>query len=238
MIAQDRAPILFCVARSALMELMIEGALRTLIPIQAFRAAHGLPSAFGVALFEPKDFSGLGRIDLAARSGALQRLHERVVAQTPSHVPPLNWLDVFEHLARLFEAELRAANDEIGLRESEIGFAVSSFADALNAYAYAVVRAHVEGLPLPCFREVYKQWCADSVRLSQTRHAYAHGQSDWQVQIIYTVYGRVGLAVQTDQSRHYVADGQYACPAEGFMSRLLAAVAAKISGSEAVSSSL
>jgi len=220
------------------MELMIEGALRTLIPIQDFRAAHSLPSAFGVALFEPKDFSGLGRIDLAARTGALQRLHERVVAQTPSHVPPLDWLDAFERLARLFEAELRAANAEIGLRESEIGFAVSGFADALNAYAYAVVRAHVEGLPLPSFRTVYMEWCANSTRLSQVRHAYRHGQSVWQVQIIYTVYGRVGLAVQTDQARYYVADSQYTCPAEGFMSRLLAAVAAKISASGTESSSL
>jgi hypothetical protein len=218
------------------MELMIEGALRTLTPIQAFRAAHGLPSAFGVALFEPKDFSGLGRIDLAARSGALQQLQERVLAQTPSNAPPLDWLDIFERLARVFEAELRAINDAIGLRESEIGFAISGFADALNAYAYAVVRAHVERLPLPRFQTVYAEWYANSTRLSQVRHAYTHGQSVWQVQIIYTVYGRVGLAVQTDQARYYVADSQYTCPAEGFMSRLLAAVAAKISASDAEAS--
>jgi hypothetical protein len=44
--------------------------------------------------------------------------------------------------------------------------------------------------------------------------------------------------VQTDQARYYVADSQYTCPAEGFMSRLLAAVAAKISASGTESSSL
>lgn len=219
------------------MELMIEGALRTLTPIQTFRAEHGLPSAFGVSLFEPKDFVGLGSVDYAARTGVLQQLHERVIAQTPSNLPPLAWLDAIERLARVFEAELRAANPTIGLRESEIGFAISGFADALNAYAYAVVRAYVEEQPLPSFRAVYAEWCANSTRLSQTRHAYKHSESIWQVQIIYTVYGRVGLAVQTDQGRYYVADSQYACPAEGFMSRLLAAVAAKLGAASAAASS-
>jgi hypothetical protein len=57
------------------------------------------------------------------------------------------------------------------------------------------------------------------------------------VQIVYTVYGRVGLVVQTDQACHYVADGQYTCPAEGFMRRLLEAVAAKISTTQPESAS-
>jgi len=219
------------------MQLMIEGALRTLTPIQAFRTAHNLPSTFGVALFEPKDFSGLGRIDQAARSGALQLLHERVLAQTPTNLPALEWLDAFERLARYFGAELRAINAQIGLREMEIGFAISGFADALNAYAYAAVRAAAEAQPVPSFRSVYAQWYNDSVRISQTRHTYMHGDALWQVQVIYTIYGRVGLVVQTDQARHYVADAQYICPAEGFMSHLLEAVAAKISAAQAPASS-
>ncbi|PJF32313.1 MAG: hypothetical protein CUN51_01405 [Candidatus Thermofonsia Clade 1 bacterium] len=219
------------------MELVIEGVLRAFVLISTFRAEHGLLSTFGVALFEPKDFSGLGRIDQAARTGALQQLHERVLEQTPSNLPVLEWLEAIERLTYFFEAGLRAANAQIGLREAEIGFAVSGFADALSAYAYAALRATTEQHPLPRFSDIYSQWCANSVRLSQTRHVYAHGESVWQVQIVYTVYGRVGLVVQTDQARHYVADGQYTCPAEGFMRRLMEAVAAKISTTQPESAS-
>lgn len=219
------------------MELIIEGARRTFVPISTFRAEHNLPSTFGVALFEPKDFSGLGRIDQAARTGALHQLHERVLEQTPSNLPVLEWLEAIERLTYFFEAGLRDANAQIGLREAEIGFAVSGFADALSAYAYATLRATTERQPLPSFSDVYSQWCANSARLSQTRHVYAHGEAIWQVQIVYTVYGRAGLIVQTDQERYYVADGQYTCPAEGFMRRLLEAVAAKISTAQPESAS-
>ncbi len=214
------------------MQLFIEGAPRNLVPIQAFRTAQKLPSAFGVTLFEPKDFSGLGRLEASA--DALHTLRERVLNEVAPNLPPLQWLDLFERLASCFEAELRAANAQIGLRESEIGFAVSGFSDVLNTYAYAVVRAEVEQTPRPTFQAVYAQWYADSVRISSQQHTYVHGAALWQVQIINAAYGRIGLVVQTDQTRHYVQDASYTCPAEGFMSRLLSAIVVKLTESHCV----
>lgn len=208
------------------MQLFIEGALRTLTPIQAFRTAHKLPNAFGVPFFEPKDFSGLGRLDDSADT--LHTLRERLLEEVVPNLPPLEWLALFERLAQCFESELRAANALIGLRESEIGFAVSGFSDVLNTYAYAAMRAAVEKTPPPDFQVVYQQWYTDSVRVSSQQHTYVHGAAVWQVQIINAAYGRIGLVVQTDQARHYVQDASYACPAEGFISRLLSATVVKL----------
>ncbi|MCE7946032.1 MAG: hypothetical protein DYG88_01235 [Chloroflexi bacterium CFX4] len=212
------------------MQLFIEGAPRTLVPIQAFRIEQKLPNAFGVPFFEPKDFSGLGRLDNSA--DALHTLRERVLEEVVPNLPPLQWLTLFEHLTWCFETELRAANAVIGLRESEIGFAVSGFADVLNTYAYAVVRAEAENAPRPAFQAVYEQWYMASVRVSSQQHTYVHGSAIWHVQVINAAYGRIGLVVQTDQGRHYVQDASYACPAEGFINRLLSAIVVKLQAVE------
>jgi hypothetical protein len=53
-----------------MMKLLIDGISHTFMPIRAFRTAHNLPPEFGVALFEPKDYTGLGSIN---RAGAEER---------------------------------------------------------------------------------------------------------------------------------------------------------------------
>lgn len=207
------------------MQITVEGCAHTLIPIWAFRAAHSLPDSFGVASFEPKDFTGLGRIDTAG--AALLGLRADVLAATPAGLPIARWRDALPALIRRFEASMTAINDQIGLRAPEIEFAVGGFSDALYAYAYAAIRSGAA----PDFMAAYGAWLDESVRVSQTVYGYPHGDEEWAVWVLNYVYGRLGLIVEIPGGgRHYLLDSSYACPAEGFMLSLLRDCAAKLRG--------
>lgn len=206
----------------------IDGLARDFVPIKTFRAAHNLPESFGVALFEPKDFTGLGSIDRAG--AALNTVRAAVLAALPERMAANDWLNVLPGLARLFESKLYEINHEVGLREPEIGFAVSGFLDVLQAVAYAVIRARASGAPPPTFERVYAGWLDGSIRVSQTVHRYAHEGAEWSIRVITNAYGRAGMIIEAGEATYYVYDGALACPAEGFMARLLAEVAARMVG--------
>ncbi len=208
------------------LHLMIDGISREFIPVKGFRAAHGLPPDFGAALFEPKDYTGLGRIDGA--NVALGTLRMIVLNAVRPALPLPSWLDEIDRLTALFESTLTAVNAEIGLREPEIGFAASGFADMLRAFAFAVLRAQTANQPLPTFESAYAEWLSSTARVSQTRHRYAHRDEDWSVQIVNHAYGRVGLIVAMPAESAYVHDSTLACPAERYMRGLLTEVCARL----------
>ncbi len=202
------------------MRLTIDGSPRDFTPIKAFRAAHDLPSEFGVALFEPKDYSGLGRID---RAGAeLNGVRTAVLAAIPPKLPLPQWIAYLPQLTRLFTEQLYAINPQVKLHDVEIEFAAAGFADVCQAVVYANLRP-----PPPPFEAIYARWLDDTTRVSQTVHPYG----DWRIQIVTHAYGRAGLIVQMDAETHYVQDAALACPAEGFMASLLSDAAAQISAS-------
>jgi hypothetical protein len=178
--------------------------------LQAFRQAHHLPESFGVALFEPKDFTGLARIDTA--STELKQIRAQVIHAAESG--PANRLDAINALTPVFRAALLAVNDSIGLRETEIDFAVNGFDDMLRRWCYQ---------PGPAdFETVYAGWLADSVRLSTQVHVYEHAGQVFHVQILNNLYGRIGLRVSPPAGEPVeVLDGALACPAQGFMQGLL-----------------
>lgn len=206
--------------------LVIDGVSRAFVPIRAFRAAHGLPPDFGVALFEPKDYTGLGRIDSA--SAALGTLRTNVLNAVASSLPMRSWLDEIDRLTALFESTLIAVNAEIGLREPEIGFAASGFADVCRAFAFAALRADAQKQPTPLFETVYDEWLSSTARISQTRHPYVHQDESWSIQIVNHAYGRVGLIVAMPDETAYVHDSALACPAESYMRKLLAEVCSRL----------
>ncbi len=200
------------------MHLTIDGHPRDFTPIKAFREAHHLPPEFGVGLFEPKDYSGLGRID---RAGAdLNQVRAAVLAAIPAKLPRPQWLSFSEQITRQFTQQMYAINPVVQLHDVEIEFAAAGFSDVCNAVIYALVR----GNPPP-FEAIYGQWLDDTVRVSQTMHAYG----TWQVQIVTHAYGRAGLIVRRSAAVDYVQDSALGCPAEGFMAALLAEVGARIS---------
>jgi hypothetical protein len=208
------------------LRLVIDGVHREFMPIRLFRAAHDLPPNFGAALFEPKDYTGLGRIDGA--NSALQALRAEVLHAVSADVPLQAWLHEIDRLTAVFETTLTAVNGAIGLREPEIGFAASGFADVCRSFAFAALRAHAQRQPPPDFETVYNAWLSSTARISQTRHRYAHRDEAWSVQIVNHAYGRAGLIVVMPAQTAYVHDAALSCPAESYMRGLLADVCAQL----------
>ncbi|MDL1899415.1 hypothetical protein FBR02_01435 [Anaerolineae bacterium CFX9] len=209
------------------MQLMVDGQLQTFLPLRAFCETYHLPSSFSVALFEPKDYTGLGSIERAG--AALNGLRAELIAALPEAQPLPAWLAWLPQLAQTFHERLTAINAHVGLREEEIGFAVSGLADVCHAWVYALLRAHLSGADIPAFSTVYRDWLNGTVRVSQTVHTYPYNQDTiWRVQVITHAYGRAGLVIDTGTRFHYVADAALACPAEGFMLNLLTELAAGI----------
>jgi hypothetical protein len=208
------------------MHLTLDGTAYDFIPIKDFRAAHHLPLEFGVALFEPKDYTGLGRID---RVGAeLHTVRASILAALPERMSANGWLAFVPELSRLFEAQLHGINGQVGLKDIEVDFAVGGFSDVLHAFAYALARAKMAGEPLPDFHAVYTDWLNSTMKVFAQSYAFTLGEHNCQVQIVAHAYGRIGLLIQTLNTIYAVYDPALACPAEGFMTALLTEVAARM----------
>lgn len=205
------------------MQFTIEGIPYDFIPIKVFRAAHQLPTTFNVALFESKDYAGLGRIDAAG--AALNQLRATVIAALPKQLLPLNWMSVLPDITHLFEAQLYQINDQVGLRDVEIEFAVAGFSDALQAYAYAFAYANTTHTPLPDFQAVYTEWLNGTIKIFSQKHSYLLVDESCTIQVIAHAYGRIGLLIHAADT-YAVYDPLLVCPAEGFMTALLTEVAA------------
>lgn len=210
------------------MRLTIDGISRQFVPMRAFREAQHLSPEFGVALFEPKDFAGLGRIDQAGAE--LNGVRAAVLAAIPARLTIQQWFNFAPELTHFFTDQLYAINARVNLRDVEIEFAAAGFADVCQAVIYAIMRAR--GAELPPFEAIYGDWLDQTARVSQTIHAYG----DWQVQIVTHAYGRAGMIaslhpegiVRAEAETFYVQDSALGCPAEGYMAALLAEVAARI----------
>ncbi len=210
------------------MQLIIEGQRHDFVPIKDFRAEQGLPAEFGMALFEPKDYTGLGRID---RAGAeLNAVREAVLDAIPGKLPLPAWMAFLPELTRLFQSKLYEINPRVGLKDVEVDFAVAGFHDVCQALLYAMLRAHTGGAPQPEFRHVYDEWLNSSTRLFSEVYGYEHRGQHWRIRVVAHAYGRAGLIIDTGEVRHYVHDPALGCPAEGFMASLLGEVAARILG--------
>jgi hypothetical protein len=207
-------------------EWLIDGESYTPILLKTFISAHGLAADFGVRTFSPKDYTGLGRIDDAG--AALHGLREAVLQRVPERCPVTNLLSVVDDLGRHFELHLRQMNPVVGLREPEIEFAVAGFRDVLSQFAYALVQARLTHSPPPDFRVSYTDWLMSTLRCFEERHALRLGEGEALVQVVAHAYGRVGLLIRAGEQTYAVVDAALACPAEGFMTVLLGAVAAQM----------
>jgi hypothetical protein len=216
------------------MQLSIDGVRHTFTPMREYRAQHGLPPEFGVALFEPKDYRDLGSIEGVEAGAALNSVRAAVLAALPPALTPDMLLTTPALLTEVFRAQLYAINRIVGLREVEVEFAVAGFADVVQNYAYALVRARLGGAAPPDFWAVYGAWLESSARVAYTEHEYAHAHSCevWRVQVVSHAYGRAGLVVERGSAdADYVVDGALACPADGFMAGLLREVCGGLSTS-------
>ncbi len=208
------------------MQLTIDGAPRTFIPLPAFRQQWDLPDEFGVAYFEPKDWQGLGALDHAGE--ALEKVKQQVLRVVPRTLAVNALLDWVEPLTTVFRRALIGANEDIGLREADIDFAVAGFraitqasADQLLRLAYAA-KGELSRIPERYdYPAAYRGWLDHSVEVSGVTHTYASGGHTFCVRVVYYAYGRVGLEVQAAESETaYVVDTSLACPAASYMKDL------------------
>lgn len=205
------------------MQFSLDGTLYTFSPIKDFRAANHLPPEFGIAQFQPKDYAGLGRID---RAGAqLNQVRAAVLGAIPERISINNLLNIVDDLTRLFENQLWEINSQVGLRDAEIGFAVAGFSDVCQAWVYALMRAQASKAAPPDFPTIYRDWLNSTVRVFSEVYSYP---PNWQIQIVAHAYGRMGLLIHQDETTQAVYDPALACPAEGFMSTLLAEVCERL----------
>lgn len=208
------------------MELTLDGQVTPFIEVREFRAAHHLPETFGIALFEPKDTAELGSI--ADAGAALNDVRDLLLAVTPELYAQVGILDFPSALGAIFRGQLAEINAQVGLRQPEIDFAVAGLEDLLRAVVFALIRTQINRTAPPAFEALYAQWVNESVRVSARVHAYHHDGEAWSVQIVNTVYGRVGLIVRTPSATYHVHDTALTCPADGYMAGLLREIAALV----------
>lgn len=215
-----------CEGRVYSVKLLIENELHEFIPIQQFRDTFEMSHEFGVSLFAPKDFTGLGRIDTAG--GELKTVRAAMLDAIPSALPVSEWLDYLPHLTRLFQNKLDEINPAVGLKTVEIDYAVSGFTDVCQAVIYTIIRSRSQKTEIPSFYSIHSEWLNSTVQVLPTVHHHIHRGEIWAVQVVVHAYGRAGLIVWTDTQTYYLHDNALGCPAEGFMAALLTETALKI----------
>jgi hypothetical protein len=196
------------------MQLLIDGDIRQLIPIRAYRATHHLPDNFGVAYFEPKDFDGLASIDNLPPH-TLEEIHAATLRAIPADI---------DGIVQAFRQALLDANSAIHLKDVELDYAVNGFSDMLIAWVFKAAVGQTDS------ESAYSEWLNNSVRIASRVFDYLHEGQVFSIQILNTVFGRIGLRIETHQGAvDYVLDRALACPAEGFMMTLFRDVVAKLS---------
>ena len=200
-----------------------------LIPINIFRQTWQLPQNFGIKLFEPKDDVDLGSLDNSGQ--ALNIIRDNVMAVIPNIIKQDKLMDYAEMLTQTFEYELIAVNETIGLKPVEVDFATAGFGDVIRAVVYKLVQLFHMYVNAPAkieaefnFMEIYWTWVDDSTRLGGNIYPYSTSEHEFEVRVIYNIYGRIGLEVVVNEEVFYVYDPILSCPASNYMLTLSEAV--------------
>ena len=208
------------------MRLTINGHLQAFTDLRTFRTTYDLSATFGVAHFEPKDFTDLARIDQAG--DALKQVRTTMLNAIPDQLTTQQLMTFADLLTTAFRNALLAVNDQVKLKPIEVDFAVDGFRGVISTVTFECIRAAATHADPPQFMPIYSTWLNEGVRVSAQQHAYTHQDHIWTVQIVNTAYGRAGMIITTPEQVHYVADQSLGCPAEGFMFNLLKSAAEAI----------
>lgn len=184
-----------------------------------------------MTIFETKEWQGLGSVEGAGQ--ALATVRQQVLQAVPTQLTLPGLRPIVTELTNLFRRELEIANQQIGLRPVEVDFAVSGFYDILDAmvfhlfdlthrYSAEEIHKHFD------FDRVYQAWLDASVRVSTVKHIYRHKDIEFQVRVVYNIYGHVGLEVEVANRRYYTLDMSLACPASTYMRDLCREVAQRL----------
>lgn len=154
----------------------------------------------------------------------LLAVKQQIIAAVPAQIQPVELTAVVEALTLTFQSELEKVNEQVGLRPVEVDFAVSGFRDILQAAVYQLIHlfyTHRDRRTELChlfdFAAIYQTWLNGSVRVSAAAHPYQYNGLEFEVRLIYNVYGRVGLEIKMAGEVYYVTDMSLACPAASYM---------------------
>lgn len=199
------------------MKLTINSQPYNLIPLPQFQAEHNLPATFGVAQFEQAQ---LPFNEFWARPGhkftEIQTKLEQILPLN-IHAGMVNRIPAL--LANVFRNELILKAEKTELLLEDIDLTVTDFQNILEQTAYKLIELDYKyGHNKAKVRAAFEmpaiiQDVLDGSLLLSTEHPFTHQGEEWQVQVISTFLGPVGLWVQTPAGNFAVEDRVGAFPA-------------------------
>ncbi len=206
------------------LRLTFAGQPRPLVSLETFRAAHDLPETFGVALFE-SEAETIAYHPIWSRQAILQALHEVLTTAVPHRIPLPQLTQLPQMLALLFQNELIIRGGDTELLRDDVEQVGTDLQNILEPAAYKLIELYYQnGQDNTAVAEkfdmlaIYQEVLDSTVQLSTAVYEYPHQGEMWQVHLIYTVYGTLGLHITTAvDTHHYVADPIHAFPAHHFL---------------------
>ena len=204
--------------------LTFAGQPRPLVAVETFRATHDLPERFGVALFE-SEAEKIAYHPIWSRQAILQALHEVLTTAVPAHIPLPQLNQLPQMLALIFQNELISRGGDTELLRDDVEQVATDLQNILEPAAYKLIELYYQNKQDKTvvaekfdMLAIYQEVLDSTVQLSTAVFDYPHQDEMWQVQLIYTVYGTLGLHITTAvDTHHYVADLAHAFPAHQFL---------------------
>lgn len=206
------------------MQLTIDGRLHTLTPLSTFQAQHGLAESFGTVTFEPDT---IPYNPFWAEKAALHSLGQRVLQVVPNEIQLDELNQIPQQMALVLQAEIIAAAAASDVTLDDIELTVTDWRNAVESAVYKLIELSYRNKHnLAAVQEqfdmdaVYQEFIDSTVRVEADSHSYGPQGEPWDVRVIYTQFGAVGLAITTAAGTEYVADGRQAFPAAAFIKQL------------------
>ncbi len=198
----------------------LDGVWQPLGSLAAFRAAQGLPEDFGMAFFEPE---GLVYHGVWREVAVLERVRERLSTAVPHRLTLAQLPQMPQTLAQLFQNELIIQGSDFALMLDDVQQVATDLQNFLEPAAYKLVELYYQQGHAPTavgklfdMGAIYQAVLDSTVQLD-TAVSYQHHHESWDIHLIYTIYGPIGLQIQTPTTRYYLQDRTRAFPALDFL---------------------
>ncbi len=207
------------------MELLVDGHRREFMPIGSFREKYNLPESFEIGMFATADADY--NPFWVQVSQLYDELSERLCQVVPMSLTPAKLTEVPLLVATIFEHELVAAGVDMELTRDEVEITTTDFQNVLEPAVYKLVELnYLNNGDKTAVRQhfdidaIYQEMVDSSVFVNLQTHDYQHIDKTWVVYTVHSVYGPVGLKVETAEGAYFVEDQSLAFPASNFIEKL------------------
>lgn len=198
----------------------LNGELKRLASLADFRAEHQLPDVFGVAFFEPE---GIEYHPIWSRQAVLQAVGEVLHTAVPHTIPLAQLNQLPQMLALIFQNEIITRGTDGDLLRDDVEQVATDLQNILEPAAYKLIELYyqngqdktavAEKFDMPA---IYQEVLDSTVQLSYKAEGYP-ARPEWEIDVIYSVYGPIGLQVNTAVDTHALEDRTLAFPALDFI---------------------